>query len=247
MTPVTHHGRSPSTDRQTSAAPMIALSAIGSAIFPKSVTRLYVRARCPSNTSVIMATAKAAQAQARHRRVVAAVREQQHARSPARARSRSMVEDVGDVPEAGLVDGRSTQLAAGRRRSAGTARRGRRDSGHLAASSTPRRSNSATRSTPSVPTTFASTIRPGARPALCSEDHLAVGLGRLVRGAADGTVLVAVHASRPGPARSRRGAPRRAARSAPRPAATGARAARRWRPRPACRRSRRASVPSSSE
>ncbi|ARX86891.1 hypothetical protein SMD44_06372 [Streptomyces alboflavus] len=28
-----------------SAAPMIALSAMGSAIFPKSVTRLYVRAR----------------------------------------------------------------------------------------------------------------------------------------------------------------------------------------------------------
>lgn len=45
ITPVIHHGRSPRTDSETSAAPMIALSAIGSAIFPKSVTRLYARAR----------------------------------------------------------------------------------------------------------------------------------------------------------------------------------------------------------
>ncbi len=38
MTIVTHQGRSPSADRPMSAAPMIALSAIGSAILPKSVT-----------------------------------------------------------------------------------------------------------------------------------------------------------------------------------------------------------------
>ncbi len=43
---------------------------------------------------------------------------------------------------------------------------------------------SATRSTPSVPTTFASTIRPGRRPSPDVKTHLAVRLGRLVRGPA---------------------------------------------------------------
>lgn len=39
MTIVTHHGSSPRIDRLTSAAPVSALSAIGSAILPKSVMR----------------------------------------------------------------------------------------------------------------------------------------------------------------------------------------------------------------
>jgi hypothetical protein len=38
ITAVTHHGRSPSNDNPISAAPMRALSAIGSASVPNSVT-----------------------------------------------------------------------------------------------------------------------------------------------------------------------------------------------------------------
>ena len=43
MTTVTHHGSSPSSDSPTRATPMSALSAIGSAILPKLVTRPRLR------------------------------------------------------------------------------------------------------------------------------------------------------------------------------------------------------------
>ena len=49
---MTHHDSSPSTDRHTSAAPVSALSAIGSAILPKLVTSRRRRARSPSTKSV---------------------------------------------------------------------------------------------------------------------------------------------------------------------------------------------------
>ena len=45
-------------DSPTKAMPVSALSAIGSAILPKFVTRLCLRARSPSILSVIIATAK---------------------------------------------------------------------------------------------------------------------------------------------------------------------------------------------
>jgi hypothetical protein len=48
MIPVTHHDNNPYTDKQIKAAAISALSAIGSASLPKSVTMPRVRARWPS-------------------------------------------------------------------------------------------------------------------------------------------------------------------------------------------------------
>ena len=61
-----HHGSSKMIARPTKAMPVIALSAIGSAILPKSVTRPRLRAMSPSILSVIMATTKIAKATSRH-------------------------------------------------------------------------------------------------------------------------------------------------------------------------------------
>src|ERR1700722_13134301 len=62
----TQTGSSPSAVRGMSAAPVSALSAIGSAILPKSVTRPRLRASCPSRKSVNDAAANAASAASRH-------------------------------------------------------------------------------------------------------------------------------------------------------------------------------------
>ena len=62
---MTHHGSSPRTDSPIRAAPISALSAIGSAILPKSVTRLCRRASSPSIRSVTDATANATNAATR--------------------------------------------------------------------------------------------------------------------------------------------------------------------------------------
>src|SRR5215207_2903868 len=56
ITMVTHQGSRSSTDSATSAVPVSALSAMGSAILPTSVTRPRRRARSPSSRSVIEAT-----------------------------------------------------------------------------------------------------------------------------------------------------------------------------------------------
>ena len=56
MTTVTHHGSSSSSDSPISAAPISALSAIGSAILPKSVTSPRLRASSPSTRSVTEAS-----------------------------------------------------------------------------------------------------------------------------------------------------------------------------------------------
>ncbi|SKZ10008.1 Uncharacterised protein [Mycobacteroides abscessus subsp. abscessus] len=66
MMPVTHQLRSPRMDRPMSAAPISALSAIGSAIFPKSVTSPRSRASLPSTLSVNAAPAKMTAATIRH-------------------------------------------------------------------------------------------------------------------------------------------------------------------------------------
>ena len=63
---VTHHQMSPTIERPMKAMPVIALSAIGSAILPKSVIRLCLRARSPSILSVIIATANSPKAIQRH-------------------------------------------------------------------------------------------------------------------------------------------------------------------------------------
>src|SRR6478735_7609501 len=65
ITTVTHHGRSPRTDSPIRAAPISALSAIGSASFPNSVTSPRLRANCPSIRSVMTATVKMANATSR--------------------------------------------------------------------------------------------------------------------------------------------------------------------------------------
>src|ERR1700684_335035 len=62
ITPVTHQGSSPRADSTISAEPVSALSAIGSAILPKSVIRLRRRASSPSRKSVAEATPKGTQA-----------------------------------------------------------------------------------------------------------------------------------------------------------------------------------------
>src|SRR5699024_7508066 len=53
---VIHHGTYSHTESMISAAPVIALSAMGSMIFPKSVIRFRLRARWPSAKSVIIAS-----------------------------------------------------------------------------------------------------------------------------------------------------------------------------------------------
>ena len=63
---MTQPGSSPSADRVMSAAPVSALSAIGSAILPKSVTSPRLRASCPSRKSVNDAATNAASAASRH-------------------------------------------------------------------------------------------------------------------------------------------------------------------------------------
>src|SRR5580704_14367069 len=62
ITPVTHQGSSPRDDSTISAEPVSALSAIGSAILPKSVIRPRRRAISPSRKSVAEATPKVTQA-----------------------------------------------------------------------------------------------------------------------------------------------------------------------------------------
>ena len=58
ITMVTHQGRSESAERPNSAAPVSALSAMGSARVPNAVTSPRERASSPSNRSVIAATTK---------------------------------------------------------------------------------------------------------------------------------------------------------------------------------------------
>ena len=62
---MTQPGSSPRADRVISAAPVSALSAIGSAILPKSVTRPRLRASWPSRKSVSDAPPNAASAPSR--------------------------------------------------------------------------------------------------------------------------------------------------------------------------------------
>src|SRR5690554_4606985 len=65
ITMTTHHASSSSNARQTSAPPVRSLSAMGSMSLPKSVTRLRLRAMCPSMLSVAMPTTKNAAASQR--------------------------------------------------------------------------------------------------------------------------------------------------------------------------------------
>src|SRR5215472_6753685 len=65
ITQVTHHGSQPRKDMVTSAAPVSALSAIGSAILPKSVINPRLRAILPSSRSVTEARPNAKNAATR--------------------------------------------------------------------------------------------------------------------------------------------------------------------------------------
>src|SRR3954451_12894173 len=66
MRMVSHHHSSPMIDRPMNAMPVSALSAIGSASFPKRVMRLCLRARWPSRLSVRIATRKTPAVATRH-------------------------------------------------------------------------------------------------------------------------------------------------------------------------------------
>src|SRR4051794_27727259 len=66
MRMVSHHQSSPMIDRPMNAIPVSALSAIGSASFPKRVIRLCLRARWPSRLSVRIATRKTPAVATRH-------------------------------------------------------------------------------------------------------------------------------------------------------------------------------------
>ena len=111
---VTHHQMSPTIERPMKAMPVIALSAIGSAILPKLVTRLRVRAMSPSILSVIIAATNSANATQRHGDRVAAVvqqrpAEERHHHDPQRGQR------VGQVPVAGLAARRPRVITARRR------------------------------------------------------------------------------------------------------------------------------------
>ena len=108
---MTHHHSSSSSDRPTRAAPISALSAIGSAILPKSVTSPCLRASSPSMRSVIEATAKATNAAIRHPCVAVVVQQQDE-----EDRHEDQPEDgqgVGDVPDARLLRSRPSDLGDG--------------------------------------------------------------------------------------------------------------------------------------
>ena len=66
MVTTQNHGLSKMIASPTNAMPVIALSAIGSAILPKSVIRPRDRAMSPSILSVIIATTKIVNAVSRH-------------------------------------------------------------------------------------------------------------------------------------------------------------------------------------
>ena len=98
---VTHHGSSPRIDSPTSAVPVSALSAIGSAILPKSVTRprragdVAVDPVGDHRDDEDAAARQDASSAARRRRRRAAA-----SRRPAPGASRSDGQGVGDVPVA---------------------------------------------------------------------------------------------------------------------------------------------------
>ena len=158
-------------------------------------------------------------------------------------------QDVGDVPQAGLVDGRSAQLRDGPRRAAEAGTpviRPPADAGDSASSARRLPGSGTAAPTPSAAAARPPGRRPRCRPpsprpygrrpsplaAGCVQQHLAVGLGRLVRGAA--RTSPSSPSSTDSTSTSHglaRAAPRRAARSAPRRAARRARAARRRRRR----------------
>ena len=184
-TTVTHQGSSPSSDSPTSAVPVSALSAIGSAILPKSVTSPRLRASSPSTRSVTTATAKIANAATRQRVVLAAVAEQQPGQKTGTSSSRSTVSALATfqaLADAPCPEARRQRTGAGSR-----------------CADTASRAGAAIRSAPSLPITRAA--HDVADPGSCAgHGRRPVHLGALVRGAA--LCQAAVDATRPAPRRS---------------------------------------------
>src|SRR5580692_6033945 len=131
---VTQPGSSPSTDRLISAAPVSALSAIGSAILPKSVTSPRLRASRPSSRSVTDATTNAASAASRHpvppanrhttntgtRRMRTTVSALAMFTRPGRGGLGGLVPPVGGLPWPGVSAGVALTAASGARDEVGS-------------------------------------------------------------------------------------------------------------------------------
>ena len=233
---MTHHGSSPSTDSPTSAAPVSALSAIGSAILPKSVTRPRRRASSPSTRSVIDATAKTTRRDAPASRCRGRRRANSATRKTGTSSSRSTVSALAMFQRRAVARRVGDRVVGGGSASrVGAARPGPprpRDQVDALASPTTHAAHQVARPRQAVAATSA---------------RGAVDLGCLVRGPALGAA-VARRPPRPAPRRARRPAPRRAgAISSSASAVTRSTRARDRRPRRACRRTPAASVPSSSE
>ena len=229
---MTHQGSSSRTDSPTSAVPMSALSAIGSAILPNSVIR--PRRRAISVEPVGDDRQHEDRTGPTRPRVVAPRRAGAARRTPGRAAA-------GPPSPRWHVD----ELAARRRGRLGPALAHR---GHRPAGAGCRSERAATRSMPSVSTTAADHGRPARRPAVTAHGRRTVDLGALVRGcrARRPALRRRQVLGRSGPRRARRSGPRPAGRSAPRRGRRCAARGRRSRRRRACRRTL-ASVPSSSE
>ena len=119
---MTQPGSSPSTDSVISAAPVSALSAIGSAILPKSVTRPRLRASCPSRKSVSDAPPNAARAASRQP-VPPCDEADDEDRDEADAGDREHVGDVDEPDGAASAGGHASRGVGCRRASAALTRR----------------------------------------------------------------------------------------------------------------------------
>ena len=242
MTTVTHHGSSPSADSVISAEPVSALSAIGSAILPKSVISPLRLASWPSSRSVTEATAKTTNATIRQPVPPASRKATKigHEHQPQHREPVRHIDQPGRGPDAVLAV-RASQCVwrwPGRPGSCSSIR-------------------SATRSTPSEPDTRTRTRSPGAsgRPASTSVAPSTSGAWCAVRPpyrrprrpAGSPSASGVGSAPRSAPRGSRRPGQPRAGPSARRPGRPAPRPGRRSRPASSCPGSVAASVPSSSE
>ena len=176
ITTVTHHGTRPSTDSPISAAPVSALSAIGSAIVPNAVTRPRRRASSPSSRSVSAATANTPNAASRQP-VFVPSSTNSATRNTGTSSSRTTVSTLAMFSSGGGPAGADGTRCP--RVTRGRPRRGERRCGAAAHAARRRRS------APSVP--IDDRRAPGRRrlePGAALEHALAVDLGGLVRGPA---------------------------------------------------------------
>src|SRR6478672_2861120 len=167
ITTVTHQASSPRADRVTSAAPVSALSAIGSAILPKSVIRPRRRASRPSSRSVTDATPNTTNAATRQPVPPASRQATKTGTSSRRSTVSALATLTSPGPGSAGRDGAGGPGGAGRAgRAAPWGGSPPGSTGPPGQRGRPRRGPagraSAVRSTPSDPVTVAPTISPAA-------------------------------------------------------------------------------------